>query len=319
MLATPSPAPESSAPAEEVHAALRRRERQGLWFGLAGVLMFAITIPMTRLAVGPADDPQLPPAFVAVGRATVAGMLSIAYLLWTRAPWPARHNRGLLLGSAVGAVFGFPLFLGFAVRHVDAAHAAVVTGLMPLATAVVAAVWLRQRPSIGFWACAALGCALVTGYALLRSGGRVSAGDMLLLAAIASAAVSYVGGARLAGRGMTAEQVICWMVVACLPLTLPLTAALAASHIDAIAAARPSAWLGFGYVSLVSMWLGFFAWYRGLALGGTMRVSQVQLIQPFAAMLAAVPLLGERLDAMTIGFAIAVIATVAVGKRMPVS
>ena len=142
-------------------------------------------------------------------------MLSIAYLLWTRAPWPARHNRGLLLGSAIGAVFGFPLFLGFAVRHVDAAHAAVVTGLMPLATAVVAAVWLRQRPSIGFWACAVLGCALVTGYALVRSGGRVSAGDMLLLAAIASAAVSYVGGARLAGRGMTAEQVICWMLVAC--------------------------------------------------------------------------------------------------------
>ena len=51
------------------------------------------------------------------------------------------------------------------------------------------------------------------------------------------------------------------------------------------------------------MWLGFFAWYRGLALGGTVRVSQVQLVQPFLCMLFAVPLLGESLDAVTLGLA----------------
>ena len=54
------------------------------------------------------------------------------------------------------------------------------------------------------------------------------------------------------------------------------------------------------------MWLGFFAWYRGLALGGTVRVSQVQLVQPFLSMLFAVPVLGERLDAATLCFALAV-------------
>ena len=80
-----------------------------------------------------------------------------------------------------------------------------------------------------------------------------------------------------------------------------------------------SAWLGFAYVALISMWIGFFAWYRGLALGGTVRVSQVQLVQPFLSMLFSVPLLGESLDAITVGFAIAVIATVFIGKRMPVS
>ena len=60
------------------------------------------------------------------------------------------------------------------------------------------------------------------------------------------------------------------------------------------------AWLGFAYVSLFSMWLGFFAWYRGLALGGTLHVSQVQLLQPFLSMLLAVPVLGETLDAATV-------------------
>jgi drug/metabolite transporter (DMT)-like permease len=66
------------------------------------------------------------------------------------------------------------------------------------------------------------------------------------------------------------------------------------------------------------MWLGFFAWYRGLALGGTVRVSQVQLLQPFLALLFAVPILGERLDSVTLIFSLAVVLTVFLGRRMPV-
>ena len=61
------------------------------------------------------------------------------------------------------------------------------------------------------------------------------------------------------------------------------------------------AWLGFFYVAVFSQWLGFFAWYRGLALGGTVRVSQMQLLQPFLSMLFAVPILGEQLDLLTVG------------------
>ena len=80
----------------------------------------------------------------------------------------------------------------------------------------------------------------------------------------------------------------------------------------------PLAWGGFGYVAVFSMWLGFFAWYRGLALGGLVRVSQVQLLQPFLALLFAVPVLGEPLEPVTVGFALAVLAVVFLGRRMPV-
>ena len=76
--------------------------------------------------------------------------------------------------------------------------------------------------------------------------------------------------------------------------------------------------MGFAYVSVFSMWLGFFAWYRGLALGGLLRVSQIQLVQPFLALLFAVPVLGETLDPVTVGFALAVIAVVFIGRKMPV-
>ena len=103
------------------------------------------------------------------------------------------------------------------------------------------------------------------------------------------------------------------MLVLSLPATVPATLATWPAH-----PASLPAWGGFAYVTVFSMWLGFFAWYRGLALGGTVRVSQVQLVQPFLAMLFAVPVLGERLDAATAGFALAVVATVFVGRAMSV-
>lgn len=286
---------------------------QRAWLlGLVGVLIFAMTLPMTRLAVGPADAPQLSPVFVAAGRAALAGGLSLVYLLAVRAAPLARVHWPALGVSALGTVLGFPLFLGWALREVDAVHAAVVTGVLPLATAVVAAVHLRQRPSGGFWACALLGCAIVMAFALVQGSGRLSVADGWLLLAVVAGAIGYVAGAQVSAT-VPAEQVICWVLVASLPLTVPVIWATWPST-----AVRLDAWVGFAYVTVGSMWLGFFAWYRALALGGTVRVSQVQLLQPFAALVFAVPVLGERLDAWTVACALAVVATVFVGRRMPV-
>ncbi len=287
-------------------------ETRGLWLGALGVAIFAMTLPMTRLAVGPEGDPQLPPLFVTAGRAAVAGLLSLAYLRVTRAPRPQRAQLGAFTVSALGTVLGFPLFLAWALREVDAMHAAVITGVLPLATAAAAAVAYRQRPSAGFWGCAVAGCAVVLAFAALQGSGRLVAGDGLLLAAVASAAIGYVAGARLSAQ-MRAEHVISWVLVGSLPVTLPLMLASWPEQ-----PVRASAWWGFGYVALFSMWLGFFAWYRALVLGGTVRVSQVQLLQPFLALLFAVPVLGETLDAPTVLFSLAVIAVVFAGKRMPV-
>ncbi len=289
----------------------RRDEARGLALGLVGVVVFAMTLPMTRLAVGPDSDPQLAPHFVVAGRAGLAGLLSLAYLLITRAPRLAIRHAPAIAICAAGTVLGFPLFLGLALRHVDAMHAAVITGVMPIGTAIAAAIAFRQRPSAGFWICAALGCALVVGFALLRGGGQLVGADGLLLLAVVSTSIGYVAGARLAAE-MRAEQVICWVLVCSLPLTLPVMVATWPGE-----PVHAAAWGGFAYVTVFSMWLGFFAWYRGLALGGTVRVSQVQLVQPFLSLLFAVPVLGERLDAITLVFSLAVIATVFAGKSMP--
>ena len=290
--------------------------RKGLWLGALGVAIFALTLPMTRLAVGTPEAPQMSGVFVATGRAVIAALLSAAFLLVTRAPWPRRTDWLPLGLVALGVVFGFPLLTSIAMRHVEAVHASVIVGVLPLATAAVGA-WLhRQRPAIGFWLCAALGTVLVVVFALLSSGRgglTLAPADALLLLAMACAALGYGVGAQLAQR-LRAEHVICWALVLSLPVNLP----LALMEWPQVAI-KNEAWTAFAYVAVFSMWLGFFAWYRGLALGGTVRVSQVQLIQPFLSMLFAVPLLGESLDALTVGFGLAVMAVVFVGRKMPVS
>ena len=290
--------------------------RNGLWLGALGVTIFALTLPMSRLAVGTPEAPQLSGIFLASGRAVIAAMLSAIFLLATRAPWPARADWLPLGVVALGVVFGFPLFTSIAMRHVEAVHASVIVGVLPLATALVGA-WLhRQRPSGGFWLCAGLGTALVVAFAYVRSGQaglQLAPADLLLLAGMACAAVGYGFGARLS-QHMRADDVICWALLISLPLNLPLAGMEYPQN-----AIKIEAWLAFGYVAVFSMWLGFFAWYRGLALGGTVRVSQVQLLQPFLSMLFAIPLLGESLDLLTAGFGLAVMAVVFIGRKMPVS
>ena len=310
--------------------------KTGLWLGLLGVTLFAATLPMTKLAVGTAADPQLTPWFITFGRAAAAGLLSILYLFrqYNRRLEPNLTKKNakitvwklpnaaewrLLAFTACGVVVGFPLFLSLALQYVPSTHGAVVTGLLPLTTAVIAALWFRQKPSTGFWLCAVLGALLVLGFMVVRSAdatGHFSlhTADVFLLLAMLSASLGYIGGARLT-PSLGAERVICWVLVLSLPITVPMTWLNLPPNLAAI---HPSSWWAFAYVAVFSMWLGFFAWYRGLALGGAVRVSQVQLVQPFLSLLFAIPLLGEKIDAMTLGFALAVIATVFVGKKMPV-
>jgi len=297
-----------------------RRETRGLWLGLLGVAIFAVTLPMTRLATGTAEHPLLSPWFITFARAALAGGLSLAFLGLTRSPRPSPEQVKPLLLATLGNCLGFPVLLGFALRHVTSGHAAVFTALLPLTTAAMAAWVLHQRARLGFWLFAGLGACLVIAFSLLRAaqhaqGFALEWADLALVGAILSAAVGYVYGAQVT-PSLGAERVICWVCVLALPVTVPGTLLMWPQT-----AVPWSAWLALGYVGVFSMWAGFFAWYRGLAIGGALKVSQVQLVQPFLSILAAVPLLGEPLEVVTLGFALAVVATVFIGKRfaMPAS
>ena len=289
-------------------------ETLGMWLGVLGVAIFALTLPMTRLATGSVEAPQLSPWFVTFGRAALAGALSLVFLLATRSKLPTAAQRKPLGMALLGNAIGYPLLLGFALRQVTSGHAAVFTALLPLATAAVAALVLHQRARLGFWLFAGLGSSLVVLFALLRAynqghGFGFEWADLLLLGAVLAGAVGYVYGAQVT-HALGAERVICWVCVGALPLTVPGAWLTWPTHNVA-----SSAWWGLLYVGVFSMWAGFFAWYRGMAMGGALKVSQTQLLQPFLSILAAVPLLGEPLETLTLVFALAVMATVFLGKR----
>lgn len=274
-----------------------------------GVAAFAFSVPMTRLASGSSAQPLLSPWFVAFGRALLAALLAGSYLLLVGARRPSTAQWRRLIGMAAGVVFGWPVLLGLALREVDAVHGALLSGLLPLATAALAAWLLGQRAPLRFWVWALVALALVLGFAALQGAGRLVPADLLLLGAVASAAYGYVQGAQLS-REMAPLQVISWAVLLCLPLTLPLT--LATMPVQSV---PWSAWVGFLYVGIVSMWLGFVPWYAALARGGALRVSQVQVAQPFLSGLLAVPLLGESLPPLTLAFLLAVVGSVWMGQR----
>ncbi len=296
--------------------------------GLVAVSLFAMTIPMTRLANGSVAEPQWPPLFVACARAALAGCLALLHLAWARAPWPAPAQWPWLLGIVGGGVLAFPVGMGWAVRTVPAAHAAVLIGLLPLATAALAAWWLGHRPRMGFWLASVAGAGLVGLFVLSASSstsasqgvqaGQVYMADACLLLAVLGAAIAYVSGAHLAGE-MPAARVMSWSLLFAWPLTLPLAwlfwPADMASLPDAWARLDASAWMGLLYVSVVSTWLGFFFWYAALARDA-MRVSQLQLLQPFMGIGLAACLLGEAVPAQTWLFAGAVLMTVAAGQRL---
>jgi drug/metabolite transporter (DMT)-like permease len=288
----------------------RARELEGMLLALAGVAIFGATLPATRLAVAALD-----PWWVALARAEVAAALAGIALLATRQRLPAReHWRGLAV-TAAGVVLGFPLFSSLAMTTTSASHGAVVVGLLPFATAIVATWRNGERPAPAFWLAAAAGSAVVIGFALRAGAGALSSGDLALLAAVASGALGYAEGGRLA-RALGGWQTIAWALLLAAPVLALPTAWL--TFVQPFDGVPRSAWGGFLYVAVFSQLLGFLFWYGGMALGGVARVSQVQLLQIFFTLVFAHLALGEAIEPATWLVALAVVALVALGRRAPV-
>ena len=282
-----------------------------LAWGAAGVLAFSLTFPATRVAL-----PAFGPLVTGVGRAVGAACLAAAALLLTRAPVPHRADWPRLVVVSAAVVIGFPLLSALALEEVNAGHAAILAGLLPAATAIAAVARAGERPTVGFWLAAAAGLTAVLVFAAVRGAGRPTVADLLLLGAVVAAGIGYAEGGALS-RTMPGWRVIAGALVVATPVLLPVTA-------YAVLTDRPQdpgagAWLGLAYVSAVSMFLGFVAWYRGLAAGGVARIGQLQLAQPVLTLGWAAALLGEHVDAVAGAAAGAVLVATAATQRARVT
>jgi drug/metabolite transporter (DMT)-like permease len=281
--------------------------RKGFWLGLFAVILFALNFPAMKVAVR-----ELDATTVGLGRGLLAAIPAAALLLITRQKLPRREHLIPLFLTSAGAVIGFPLLLSIALNDAPASHAAIVTGLMPLATAVLGSWRERERQSRLFWATAIAGSGVVVLYAIFTGDGTLPLHDGALFLAVLSAAVGYTEGARL-GRALGSWQVICWALIVAIPAMLYPVVKSVQEH---GANASFTAWLGFFYAGLISMFLGYFIWYRGLMLGGIARVSQVQLLQPFLALGFCALLLDEPLTIPTLACALLVCGCVALTRKL---
>ncbi len=271
---------------------------------------FSASLPFTRVAVR-----DLGVIFPSFGRAVLAAALASIVLRVTRTPMPGRHLWNRMAMVVGGVVVGFPAFTGLALQHAPAGHGSVVIGLLPAATAGWSVVRTGARPSGRYWSFAALGAGAIVVLTIARGTSDVALGDVYLLGAIGSAAVGYTEGA-VVSREIGGWQTISWAVVFGLPITVPLTLI----GLGPVGFDEPlTAWIGFVYLGSVSMFLGFFAWYAGLAMGGIARVSQIQLLQPMLSLMWATLFLHERLDVLIVVVAIVVLASVAGSRRSAIA
>jgi drug/metabolite transporter (DMT)-like permease len=283
----------------------------GLLWGLLGVAAFSFTVPFTRVAVG-----GLSPLFIGSARAVVAAVLAAAALTLARQGLPQGRQWVRLAVVGGGVVIGYPLLTSFALTTAPAAHGAVVIALLPAATATAAVLRGHERPPLMFWVVAGGGAVAAMAVASAQWGGLGTPrwSDLLLFGAVVAAAIGYAEGGLLA-RELGAWQTVSWALVLCLPLMAFLTILSATQHAPS---GTPAQWAALAYLGVVSMFLGFFAWYHGLAIGPMTRVSQVQLVQPVLSICWAGLLLGEQLSPTTVvgGLVVILCAGAAVRVRL---
>jgi drug/metabolite transporter (DMT)-like permease len=288
----------------------RSPEWQSWFFTTLGVVCFSFTFPMTRLCLRTFD-----PVFIALVRGAGAGMAALIVLVLSKSRTPERGQLVRLAGAAFGMVVLFPMLVSIALQSVPATHASVLGSILPLATAVFGVVRGRESVSRGFWIYAILGTFLIGLFSAYRSGFHsVEKADLLLVAAFIACSYGYAEGSLLA-REMGGWLVICWALVTVLPLEL------VALWIYVSRAGFPNgtvpaeAWAGLFYLTAISQFVGFFFYYKGLALGGIAKMSQVQLLLPFLAIFAAHWILGEPIDGLVIVGVLVMTAIVVAGRK----
>ena len=211
------------------------RERLGLLLGFVGMVIFGGTLPATRIAVSAID-----PIALTSLRAALAGLCSLALLVVLRRPLPPRALWPQLVITMLCVVILFPFLMALGMQTVDASHGGVVFGIMPIATALVAVMITHERPRPLFWIASFAGAALVIAFALRQGGGAMSAGDLLLFAAVAVSAIGYAFSGRLTSQ-MPGWEVISWVLVIALPISIPAAAlTMPAGHRAAFRRSRGS-------------------------------------------------------------------------------
>ena len=280
----------------------------GLGEGLLAVFFFALTLPMSRFAVR-----ELNPMIVGIVRSVIAGVLSVFALGLTGQRWPTKREWLGIAAISPGVIYIFPVLVAWAMKYVPSGHGAIVIGLLPLSTAVFAAVLGFERPPKLFWFAAMFGSGVVIIYSLWHSGGHIDKADLALVAAVIASGLAYATGGRLA-KTLGGWQVISWVSAVNLPITLILlyglwqrfapTSPLSTSTIAVVI-----------FMGVFNQYVAFFSWYKAMANVGLNRVSQLQLLQPFMTVGISLIFPGEAVTGAALLALVLVMSSIVIARR----
>jgi len=281
-------------------------ETKGMLIGVIGITMFSLTLPFTQMAVK-----EMSPFFVAFSRATIAGFCALILLILGKYKLPTKNQIKRLTIIAIGIVYGFPIFTSMAMTTLPSSHSGIVLGILPLTMSVLAAIRYKEKASLAYWITSIIGASLVITYAFIDNNGFLIKEDLWLLFAILFVSVGYSEGGNLS-KEMGSIAVVSWALVLTLPFNIIATYFFYETSFSSVSL---QALISLSYVGLFSMYIGFFFWYKGIAIGGISRVGQVQLIQPFLTIVAAFFLTNEKITFLNILFALMVLVVIIIGGK----
>ena len=284
---------------------MNKTQIQGIGFALFAVILFSLSLPMTRWALE-----SYSPLFTATGRAVIAAVLAMLFLkIAGEKLIPPGHYREFLY-TLLGAVFGWPILIALALMRTDTAPVAVVASIMPLVTAIFAVLRGHENVSNQFWIASVVGTLILIYFTTSRGNFNSEdvIADLLAFGAVLASSYCYVQGAELT-RTYPGWKVISWVVVMALPVTLTASLYLWFT-VESTAIITTQANIGLLVIGLSSMYLGFIPWYRGLKDAGTARGAQVQQLQVFMTLGWSVLILGEVVPPSTLICAVGIVAAV---------
>ena len=294
------------------------RENYGFLLGFIGVVIFSLTLPITRhlTQIG------FTSLEIGFGRGFLAGVVSFFILLFKgqfkSGNLPNISDISKFIITAVGVVFAFPILTAVAMQTIPAGNGGIVVAAVPLSTAIFAGLLSEENPSIRFWIIAFVGFITVMVFRLLAndlSVTDVGLGDFALFGAVILGGLGYAQGGIL-GKRISGWKVICWALVISLPLVVPLTLlSFDFTHLLEVANNALLSILLFAFLCLFNNLIGIFFFFEGLGMGGVARVSQIDLFRPFLTFFFAVVFLGEQMESISMLFLFLIIAVVYLSKK----
>ena len=284
---------------------LTKIQKSGLLWAFLGVFLFSLSLPMTKWALESFNT-----FFTAMARAVIAAFIASILLKVKRVRIFKREHLVAYIYTMLGAVFGFPILIAIALTRTTSSQIAVLGAIMPLVTALMAVLRKGEKTTRTFWLASGVGTLILIFFALSRGGATHQdlIADLLTLGAIFASSFCYVEGAVLT-KSYPGWQVISWVVIIALPITLPASVIiwLATHHSHTL---TTHGIIGLTFIGVSSMYLGFFAWYKGLSQAGIAHGSQVQQLQALMTLGWSVLLLHEKVSLLTIVCAVGVVLSV---------